>query len=112
MLVRSRSCNLLRPVFVIEISIASIINNLLCRQRNKKKLSAFADIVPMALNNIELNATLLAEIYKNSLVEIDDQSHSIQVTPSTLQTQIPARDNSTTNSASITWKHLGEFKKR
>jgi len=66
----------------------------------------------MALNNIELNATLLAEIYKDSLVEIVGQFHSIQVPPSTLQTQMPAEDNSATKSSSISWQHLGEFKKR
>jgi hypothetical protein len=66
----------------------------------------------MALNNIQLNAALLAEIYKDSLVEIDGQSPSVKVPPSTSQTQMPAEDNSTTNSPSISRKHLGEFKKR
>jgi hypothetical protein len=66
----------------------------------------------MALNDIQLNSTVLAEIYKDTLVEIDGQSHPSQVPSLTLQKQVPAEDNSTTNSSSITWKHLGEFKKR
>jgi len=66
----------------------------------------------MALNEIRLNSTLLAEIYKDSLVEIDGQLHGKQVHSSTFQTQMPEEDNSTTNTSSIDWKHLGEFKKR
>jgi hypothetical protein len=66
----------------------------------------------MALNDIQLNSTVLAEIYKDTLVEIDGHSQTIQAPSSTLQTQLPAENNSTTNSSSINWKHLGEFKKR
>jgi hypothetical protein len=66
----------------------------------------------MALNDIRLNSTVFAELYKNSLVEIDGDSHAKQTPSPAFQTQVPAEDNSTTNSSLITWKHLGEFKKR
>ena len=66
----------------------------------------------MALNDIRLNSTLLAEIYKDSLVVIAGQSHAKEVHSSTFETQMPVGDNSTTKTSSITWKHLGEFKKR
>jgi hypothetical protein len=71
----------------------------------------------MALNDIRLNSTLLAEIYKDSLVEVDGQFHAKQVRSSTLQRQMPAEDDPTTNTpttntSSIAWKHLGEFKRR
>ena len=66
----------------------------------------------MALNDIRLNSTLLAEIYKDLLVEVDGPSTGKQTPPSALETQVPAEDHSTTNSSLVTWKHLGEFKKR
>jgi hypothetical protein len=65
----------------------------------------------MALNDIRLNSTLLAEIYKDFLVEIEDQSFVNLVQSSKSQTQIP-EDISTTKTSSIGLKHLGEFKKR
>ena len=65
----------------------------------------------MALNDIRLNSTLLAEIYKDFLVEIDGQSHAKRTQSSKSQTQMP-EDISTTNTSSIAWEHLGEFKKR
>ena len=80
--------------------------------KKQKKAERLADIVPMALNDIQLNSTVLAEIYKNSLVEIDDQSRAKQTPSSPLQIQVTAEDNSSTSSSLITWKHLGEFKKR
>jgi hypothetical protein len=65
----------------------------------------------MALNDIQLNSTLLAEIYKDSLVETDGQSRAEQAQSSTVQTRMPV-DNSMTNTSAIAWNHLGEFKKR
>jgi len=79
--------------------------------KKQKKAERLPDIVHMALNDIRLNSTLLAEIYKDSLVEIDDQSYGKRAHPSKSQTQMP-EDISTTNTSSIAWKHLGEFKKR
>src|SRR5436190_2914493 len=112
MLSSSKSCNLLRAVFVIEISIASIINNFTLQAKKQKKAEAFPDIAPMALNDIRLTSTLLVEIYRDSLVEINDQSHVNPVQSSTSQRQTPPENNSTTNRSAVAWKHLGEFKKR
>lgn len=66
----------------------------------------------MALNDIRLTSTLLAEIYRNSLVEINNESLANQQQSSTSQRQSSQEANSTTNRSAIAWKHLGEFKKR
>src|SRR5262249_13914890 len=112
MLLKSKSCNLLRPIFIIEISIAPIINNLLCMQTNQQKLNSLTTIVHMARNDIRLNSTVHAEIYKSCLVEIDNHSHAKRSPSSKHQTPVPTENNATTNSSLNTWKHLGEFKKR
>jgi hypothetical protein len=80
--------------------------------KKQKKAEALPDTVPMALNDIRLNSTLLAEIYKGSLVEINDQFHTSEVQSSNSQAETPQGDNPTTNKTAIAWKHLGEFKKR
>ena len=80
--------------------------------KKQKKAEAFPDIAPMALNDIRLTSTLLVEIYRDSLVEINDQSHVNPVQSSTSQRQTPRENNSTTNRSAVAWKHLGEFKKR
>jgi hypothetical protein len=89
-----------------------IINNFTLQAKKQKKAEAFPDIVPMALNDIQLTTTLLAEIYRDSLVDINDQSQVNQLPSSTSQRQKSQEDNSTTNRSANAWKHLGEFKKR
>jgi hypothetical protein len=65
----------------------------------------------MALNDIRLNSTILSEIYKSSIVEIDDQFHTNEVRSST-PTQALQKDDPTPNATPSAWKHLGDFKKR
>ena len=66
----------------------------------------------MALNDIQLNSTLLAEIYKDSLVEINDQFVGKQLQNLSSKTPSPPEDNLAANASAIVWKHLGQFKKR
>ena len=66
----------------------------------------------MALNDIRLNSTLLAEIYKDSLVEINDQHDGKQQQNLSSKTLSPPEYNLVTNTSPIAWKHLGQFKKR
>src|SRR5215831_9173440 len=59
----------------------------------------------MSLNNIQLNSSLLTEMYRNSLVEITENGNVRQDSRSDL-TQRPNDGVSATE-----WKYLGEFRK-
>ena len=59
----------------------------------------------MTLNNIELNSTLLREMYRNSLVEVGDKTHR------KVLTELPPIEVIKKKDPEHEWKYLGEFKK-
>jgi len=62
----------------------------------------------MPLNNVRLDPGLLAELYKNSLVEIDDP-HTTGVKKSNLYNS--TKETEKKQGAADEWKYLGDYKK-
>src|SRR5690349_3940980 len=104
------SDNLLCFARVIEISIASIINKLFCKAKKRKKKLTHFDQSPMSLNNIQLDHSLLADLYKTSLVASDAGSVRTAKKP-TSSSQTKATKTDPDSEKATNWKYLGEYKK-
>lgn len=63
----------------------------------------------MALNDIQLNSALLTEMYRDSLVDINEMGH--QKTSTHPITDRGVRENKDQVSEQTGWKYLGNFKK-
>jgi len=74
-------------------------------KETKKKLTRF-DHMPMSLNNIQLNPSLLADMYRTSLVETKEHIESREKKP--VQGMIEA---DATDTKAVNWRYLGEYKK-
>jgi len=81
-------------------------------KETKKKPTQLVTL-PMSLNNIQLNPSLLTELYKNSLVETDDSmkpAEKKQAISSHAITTVEANQGAS-NAKALDWKYLGEYKK-
>jgi len=67
----------------------------------------------MSLNNIQLNASLLSELYRNSLVDFNDSMKRVEKkqTISTQAITAVEANQGATNANALNWKYLGEYKK-
>ena len=74
-------------------------------KETKKKLTRF-DHMLMSINNIQLNPSLLADMYRTSLVETKENVGPKEKNPVQVVKQADATDTK-----AVTWRYLGEYKK-
>ena len=74
-------------------------------KETKKKLTRF-DHMPMSLNNIQLNPSLLADLYRTSLVETKENVGSREKKPMQVVKEADATDTK-----AVARRYLGEYKK-
>jgi hypothetical protein len=74
-------------------------------KETKKKLTRF-DHMPMSINNIQLNPSLLADMYRTSLVQTKENVGPKEKNPVQVVKQADATDTK-----ALTWRYLGEYKK-
>jgi len=79
-------------------------------KETKKKLTRF-DAITMSLNNIQLDPSLLAELYKASLVATIDGPDEGEKVQTSLPTKAAKTDPQTKAANAPNWKYLGEYKK-
>ena len=92
--------------------------NYFAGKETKKKLTDFQLLLIMALNNIQLSSFLLADMYKSSLVVIEENTGSQEKKNTAVSTDAELRETDSLTSDLIAtdsyrdgWKYLGEYKK-
>ena len=79
-------------------------------KETKKKLTR-SDAITMSLNNIQLDPSLLADMYKSSLIATNDGPGQGEKVRTSLQAKAAKTDPDTKTAKAGNWRYLGEFKK-
>lgn len=76
------------------------------QNKETKKTDLISEIIPMALNDIQLNPALLADLYRNTLIETTESIKKEKIVPGN-----PVSVETKNNTQLKEWKYLGDHKK-